>query len=137
MTSTGKPLPSYFPAWLDRWGARLLNPGMRRVAPWLPGYAVVEHTGRRTGRPYLTPVTVFRKGRVMAVVLFHGETDWARNVLAAGGASLRYHRTTIAVGDPRIMRPHQTCADVPRIARLGNRLAGVLVVDIERPTVPA
>ncbi|MFI5716299.1 nitroreductase family deazaflavin-dependent oxidoreductase [Nocardia sp. NPDC051750] len=131
MMGTDKPLPSYFPDWLDRLGTRLLNPWMRRIAPWLPGYAVVEHTGRRTGRPYLTPVAVFRKGRVMAVVLLHGETDWARNVVAAGGAPLRYHRSTVVVSNPRVLRPNQASADIPRIARLGNRLAGVLVFDIE------
>ncbi|MGI5220585.1 nitroreductase family deazaflavin-dependent oxidoreductase [Nocardia sp. CA-290969] len=131
MTGIDKPLPSYFPGWLDRLGIRLVNPWMRRVAPWLPGYAVVEHTGRRTGRSYLTPVAAFRRGRVMAVVLLHGETDWARNVVAAGGASLRYRRTTIIVGNPRVLRPRRASADVPRIARLGNRLAGILVFDIE------
>ncbi|WP_280435815.1 nitroreductase family deazaflavin-dependent oxidoreductase [Nocardia carnea] len=131
MSSSTDPLPYVFPKWIDRIGFRYVNPWMRQLAPALPGYAVVVHTGRKSGKRYETPVCVFRKGNVMAVVLLHGETDWARNVIAAGRAVLRHRRTTASLRDPRIIRPREAATDVPRLARLGNRIAGILVFRID------
>jgi hypothetical protein len=34
----------------------------RHIAGWLPGFAIVSHVGRRSGRSYRTPVNVFRVG---------------------------------------------------------------------------
>ncbi len=131
MTSTDSSLPSYFPKWSDRVGARFLNPWMRRIGPSLPGFAVVEHVGRKSGKTYETPVSVFRRGTVLAVVLLHGETQWARNVIAAGQAGLRYRGGTVTVRNPRIIPPREAGAEVPRIARVGNRIAGIIVFDAE------
>ncbi|MFD4407412.1 nitroreductase family deazaflavin-dependent oxidoreductase [Nocardia sp. NPDC058499] len=127
MSSTEGSLPYFFPKWIDRLGFRYMNPWMRRLAPSLPGYAVVEHIGRKSGNRYEAPVRVFRKGDVMAVLLLHGETDRARNVIAAGRATLRHRRTTEPLRDPRILRPREATPDVPRLARLVNRIAGILV----------
>lgn len=130
MSSTEDPLPYFFPKWIDRLGFRYMNPWMRRLAPALPGYAVVEHIGRKSGNRYETPVRVFRKGNVMAVLLLHGDTDWARNVTAAGRATLRHRRTTSQLRNPRILRPREATTDVPRLARLVNWVAGILVFHI-------
>ncbi|MEU1985598.1 nitroreductase family deazaflavin-dependent oxidoreductase [Nocardia sp. NPDC019395] len=131
MPDTDSSLPYYFPKWMDRAGIRYLNPWMRRIAPALPGFAVVEHAGRKSGKQYETPVAIFSNGRVAAVVLLHGETDWARNVVTAGQATIRYRRGTVTVRNPRIISPRQAGSDVPRLARLGNRIAGVIVFDID------
>lgn len=126
MTSTDGSLPYYFPKWSDRVGARHVSPWMRRVGPSLPGFAVVEHVGRKSGKAYETPVSVFRRGGVMAVVLLHGETQWAGNVVAAGEARLRCCGGAATVHNPRIVPPREAGVDVPRIARIGNRIAGVV-----------
>ena len=131
MTRTDDSLPYYFPKWSDRVGARYLNPWMRRIGPTLPGFAVIEHVGRKSGKAYATPVSVFRRGSRMAVVLLHGETQWARNMVAAGQAGLRYRGGTIIVRNPRIIPPRQAGGDVPRMARIGNRIAGIIVFDAE------
>ena len=34
----------------------------KHVAPWMPGFGVVAHAGRRSGRRYQTPVNVFPAG---------------------------------------------------------------------------
>ncbi|MGW1738878.1 nitroreductase family deazaflavin-dependent oxidoreductase [Nocardia sp. NPDC001965] len=130
MTGTAGSLPRYFPKWMDRLGARFLDPLMRRLAPSLPGFAVVEHVGRRTGRQYATPVSIYGKDRLLAVVLLHGETDWVRNVVAAGHARVRHRGDTLTVRDPRIVGPREATAEVPRLARLGNRIAGIIVFRI-------
>jgi hypothetical protein len=59
---------------------------------------VVHHIGRKTGRELTVPVAVRATPEVFVVVLPWGPgTNWARNVLAAGGCVVRWkgadHRT--------------------------------------------
>jgi deazaflavin-dependent oxidoreductase (nitroreductase family) len=75
----------------------------RHVAPWLPGFGVIVHHGRRSGRTYRTPVMVFRSVHGYLVALLYGsDSDWVKNVLAAGGAELRTRGRRVLVGSPRI-----------------------------------
>ena len=81
-----------------------LNRVARHLAPHVPGFAVVEHRGRSTGRVYRTPVNVFRTGDGFAVALTYGrEAHWVRNVLAANGATIVSRGEPIPVGHPRIV----------------------------------
>ena len=83
---------------------RVTNRLTRPLAPHLPGFGVVLHTGRTSGRRYETPVNVFRHGDGFVIALTYGaQADWAQNVLAAGGCGLitrgqRYH-----LSDPEIV----------------------------------
>jgi deazaflavin-dependent oxidoreductase (nitroreductase family) len=74
------------------------------LARVLPGFGVVIHRGRRSGREYRTPVGVFRTPDGYAVALFYGVGDWARNVLAAGGCDLEIRRRVVRLVDPRLVR---------------------------------
>ena len=73
-----------------RWNKAGLNRLTKHLAPWVPGFGVVAHRGRRSGRRYLTPVNVFaaEDGYVFALAYGPG-TDWVKNVLAAGGCELQ------------------------------------------------
>jgi len=65
------------------------------LAPWLPGFGVVEHTGRTSARRYRTPVNVFRVPDGYVIALTYGkDSDWVKNVTAANGCDLitRGHR---------------------------------------------
>jgi deazaflavin-dependent oxidoreductase (nitroreductase family) len=74
---------------MARFNRRVTNRLTRPVARLLPGFGVVEHTGRRSGRRYRTPVNVFRQGDAYVVALTYGrESEWVRNVLARGGCEL-------------------------------------------------
>jgi deazaflavin-dependent oxidoreductase (nitroreductase family) len=74
----------------------------RHVAWWLPGFGIVIHVGRRSGRTYKTPVNVFRDGARYVFALTYGaESDWVRNVLAAGGCRLKTRGRTIELRDPQ------------------------------------
>lgn len=70
----------------------VLNKGAMQVAGQQGApYAVVEHVGRRSGTAYETPVTPLRDGDGWVVALPYGEeTAWARNVIAAGSAVMRF-----------------------------------------------
>jgi deazaflavin-dependent oxidoreductase (nitroreductase family) len=73
------------PRALGRFNARVTNRLTGPVARVLPGFGVVIHRGRRTGREFRTPVNVVHRGAMTVIPLTYGaDADWVRNVLAAG-----------------------------------------------------
>ena len=72
---------------IRRFNRAILNPLMLRVADRFHGTypAVVHHVGRRSGRRYRTPVVAqpIRGGFVIPLP-YGTDTDWCRNVRAAG-----------------------------------------------------
>ena len=81
-----------------------LNKVTLNLAPWLPGLGVVVHRGRKSGRPYRTPVNVFRRpgDRYVLALTYGADTDWLKNVLAAGGCVLLTRGTHIKLTEPRL-----------------------------------
>jgi deazaflavin-dependent oxidoreductase (nitroreductase family) len=89
--------------------ARLNKAGLNRVtvhvAPWLPGFGVVVHRGRKSGRTYRTPVNVFAAPGGYTIALTYGtNSDWLRNVVAAGGCELITRGRTVQATSPRVYR---------------------------------
>jgi deazaflavin-dependent oxidoreductase (nitroreductase family) len=67
----------------------------------MPGFAIVTHTGRRSGRTYRTPVNVFRDGeRYLFALTYGAESDWVQNVLAAGRCEIKTRRRTVQLAAP-------------------------------------
>jgi deazaflavin-dependent oxidoreductase (nitroreductase family) len=92
---------------LPRAVARLNKAGLNRVtrhiAPYAPGLGVIEHRGRRSGRVYRTPVNVFRASGGYIFALTYGpDSDWVRNVLAAGSCILHAGGRTVRLSEPRL-----------------------------------
>ena len=82
---------------------RFVNPLTRRVAGWLPGFGILEYRGRTTGRAYRTPMNLFRKGDEYVFALTYGsDVQWVKNILAAGGCSVRTLGRDVALVDPRL-----------------------------------
>lgn len=91
------------PRAVGRWNKAGLNRVTRHVAPWMPGLGLVIHRGRRSGRQYQTPVNVFPAADGYILALTYGpDTDWVRNVLAAGGCELRTRGRTVRLVSPRL-----------------------------------
>ena len=64
-------------------------------------FAVIRHVGRRSGKPYETVIMVWPQGEGFVIALTYGKSvDWYRNVLAAGGGTLSWHRRVYAVEKP-------------------------------------
>src|SRR5215469_3253576 len=83
----------------------LTNRMMGRFAGRLPGFAIVENVGRKTGRLYLTPVNVFRQANEFVIALTYGrESGWVENVLAAGGCTLRNRGVSYQLVEPKVVR---------------------------------
>jgi deazaflavin-dependent oxidoreductase (nitroreductase family) len=91
------------PRTVGRWNKVGLNRVTKRIAPWMPGFGVVVHRGRRSGRSYQTPVNVFPAGNDYVFALTYGpDTDWVKNVLAAGGCNLRTRGRTVRLVSPQV-----------------------------------
>jgi deazaflavin-dependent oxidoreductase (nitroreductase family) len=94
-----------------------LNHVTRRIAPYLPGFGVVVHRGRKSGRQYRTPVNVFAKpGGYLFSLPYGKNADWVRNVLAAGGCDLVHRRRLVHLTAPTILHDPQH-ARVPAAVR--------------------
>jgi deazaflavin-dependent oxidoreductase (nitroreductase family) len=88
---------------LARFNVHVTNPIQRnwawRLAPWV----VIVHRGRRSGKTYLTPTFGSVRGdRVVIPVLYGEQSDWLRNVLAAGGGALTRSGKTRTLTAPRL-----------------------------------
>jgi deazaflavin-dependent oxidoreductase (nitroreductase family) len=93
------------PPWLARFNRVVTNPLTRPFAARLPGFAVVRHVGRRSGRSYRTPVNLFRSGDRYVIALTYGaERDWVKNVLAAGGCGAETRGRIVQLTDPRVVK---------------------------------
>jgi len=91
------------PRAVGRWNKAGPNRIARHVAPWAPGMGLVVHRGRRSGRVYDTPVLVFPADDGYVIALTYGpDTDWIRNVLAAGGCELRTRGRSVQLTSPRL-----------------------------------
>lgn len=89
-----------------------------RLATRLPSFGVVVHTGRKTHRPYRTPVNVFpRSGNYIIALTYGPDADWVRNVLANGGCILETRGHTLQLSRPRLFRDEHR-RSMPALVRL-------------------
>ena len=113
------------PSRVARWNKVGLNRITRHVAPWMPGFGLVVHRGRRSGREYQTPVNVFQADDGFVIALTYGVgTDWVKNVQAAGGCELRTRGRVLRVGSPRVYHD-ETRHGIRPLERAMLRLLGV------------
>jgi len=77
-------------------------------------FALIRHVGRRSGKPYETPIIVMRQGSAFVIALTYGpEVDWYRNVKAAGGATLLWHNQEFALKQPETLAAEAGLAAFP------------------------
>jgi deazaflavin-dependent oxidoreductase (nitroreductase family) len=66
--------------------------------------AQLQHLGRRTGKTYVTSVGARLTNRVVLIPLtFGNQSDWARNVHAAGGCSVRINGAAYQLVHPQFL----------------------------------
>src|SRR5262245_46691810 len=83
---------------------RVINPITRRVAGWLPGFAILTHVGRTSGRTYSIPINVFRRGEYYVFALTYGsDVDWVKNIMAAGDCHLRTRGRDVHLVEPTLI----------------------------------
>jgi deazaflavin-dependent oxidoreductase (nitroreductase family) len=87
--------------------SRFVNPILRNLARSSRGpFALLRHVGRRSGKTYEIPIMVWPVEAGFVIELTYGrKVDWLRNLQAAGGGSLRYHRREFALQKPEFIDP--------------------------------
>jgi deazaflavin-dependent oxidoreductase (nitroreductase family) len=123
-------VPMLFPPAFERFQIKYINPMLRPLSKRLPGFAVIKHRGRTSGKGYETIVTAYRKGSVLAIGLAHGKTNWVKNVLAAGDADIHVGRKELHLVNPRVLPAGTVDHTLPRMAQIVAKRSGVFVADI-------
>ncbi|ODQ85787.1 nitroreductase family deazaflavin-dependent oxidoreductase [Mycolicibacterium holsaticum] len=102
---------------------RITNPVARSLTPWLPCLGTLEHTGRRSGTRYRTPLLVFRTQNGFVILIGYGpETDWLKNILAGGPAVLHKRGQAVALANPQIVEKARAAPLIMPAPRLFYRL---------------
>lgn len=111
-----------------------------RLATRAPGFGVIVHRGRRSGRAYRTPVNVFASPAGFVVALTYGSgAGWVRNVMAAGGCTLETRGRRLVLGTPRLVHDESRrlvpfpVGRVLRLLRVADFLELSLVADRTPP----
>lgn len=95
-----------------------INPIARRLAGTIPPFLLICHVGRRSGKPYETPIWAFRRGERFLIVLTYGPTtDWLRNLETAGHADAQYARHRWSLTNPVVEELEPGEMPLPRPVR--------------------
>lgn len=102
------------PRAVARFNRYVTNPIVRLIAGRVPGFCILTHVGRRSGRRYRTPLNVFRVNGTFVFALTYGsDADWVRNVMSASHCSIRYRGRDIDLSDLRFLDSAAGMALVP------------------------
>ncbi len=125
------------PRGIARFNRRFTNRLTLKVAGYLPGFAIVSHVGRKSGRPYRTPVNAFRTDDGYIIALTYGaQSDWVKNVLATGSCELQMRGRRVRLYNPHIVTDESKgwaplpvklilgCIDAPQYMRLSLESSG-------------
>ena len=107
---------------VNRYLNRLTTPLARR----LPGFAILTHRGRKSGRAYSTPVNVFRRGDDYFFFLTYGsDSQWVKNVLATGSCSIETRGRIVELAEPELVTDPELRPAPPPVRFIEQRIAGV------------
>ena len=124
IAATGILLMRFRKRWLAKINIVLTNRITRLFAGWLPGFGILTHVGRKSGRVFRTPVNVFRVANGFIIALtYSSQSEWVKNVLAAGGCELKTRGKKYALAAPKVVRD-PTRRRFPIPVRVVLRLVG-------------
>ena len=90
--------------WVAAFNLAVTNRITSRFAARLPGFGILTHVGRKSGKVYRTPVNVFRVPEGFLIALTYGrESEWVKNVVAAGACQLETRRVLYQLSAPTIV----------------------------------
>lgn len=71
---------------------------------WFPLWAVLHHQGRKSGKEYAVPVAPLVGPDTFVIGLpWGGRTNWAQNVIAAHGCTVRWKGRDYRLTDPELV----------------------------------
>jgi deazaflavin-dependent oxidoreductase (nitroreductase family) len=91
--------------WLAKINIAFTNQITGLFAGWLPGFGILTHVGRKSGKVYRIPVNVFRASNGFIIALtYSSQCEWVKNVLAAGECELRTRGKKYQLSAPKVVR---------------------------------
>ena len=122
--ATGILMMRFRKRWLAKFNIVLTNRITGLFAGWLPGFGILTHVGRKSGKVYRTPINVFRASNGFIIALtYSSQSEWAKNVLAAGRCELKTRGKKYQLSAPNVVRdPTRRRFPVP--VRVVLRLVG-------------
>jgi deazaflavin-dependent oxidoreductase (nitroreductase family) len=104
IVATGVLMMRFRKRWLAKINIAFTNRITGLFAGWLPGFGILTHVGRKSGRLYRMPVNVFRAPEGFLIALTYGrESEWVKNVMAAGGCQLETRGVQYHLSAPTIV----------------------------------
>ena len=124
IAATGILLTRFRKRWLAKINIILTNRITSLLAGWLPGFGILTHVDRKSGKVYRTPVNVFRAPNGFIIALtYSSQSEWVKNVLAASGCELRTRAAKYQLSAPKVVHD-STRRRFPIPVRLILRLVG-------------
>jgi deazaflavin-dependent oxidoreductase (nitroreductase family) len=75
--------------WIRPFTTHVFNRFSRLFAGWMPMFGIIEHVGRKSGKPYRTPMNVFRDANGWVFALTYGsDVQWVKNITVSGQCTL-------------------------------------------------
>lgn len=76
--------------------------------PEEPGFGILTHVGRKSGKVYRTPVNVFQvpDGFIIALT-YSSQSEWVKNVLAVRSCELRTRGKKYQLTSPKVVHGPQ------------------------------
>ena len=112
------------PRWVAAFNLKVTNRITAPFATWLPGFGVITHIGRKSARPFHTPVNVFPTPEGFLIALTYGpNSQWVQNVLAAGTAEIVTRRTKYHLSNPTVVHD-PTRRHFPLVVRIALGIIG-------------
>jgi len=104
IAATGILLMRFRKRWLAKINIAVTNRITGLFAGWMPGFGILTHVGRKSGKVYRTPINVFRvpKGFIIALT-YSSQGEWVKNVVAAGGCERKTRGRTYQLGSPIVV----------------------------------
>lgn len=110
------------PRWWTQINKRVFNPQELKRG----NRPVITHVGRVSGRTYRTPIDAHPVDGGYVIALVYGsESDWVRNVVAAGGARLTIGGRHIELASPRVIAEDEARRILPETVKPPPRILNI------------
>lgn len=126
----------HLPRFMRRVNRVFTNPVLGSIAWLLPPLAVIHHVGRKSRRPYRTPVVAFRSRTGFVIPMTYGrDVDWARNLVKARRGEIVHMGRRFTLRNPRVVDGRVAYPHLPPGVRSALRAAnfpGYVLSEIEQ-----
>lgn len=116
-STSGSSRKSHVPPFVQPWNRMVRSFAGRRF------YALLRHRGRKSGKPYETPVMAWRtSGGLLVPISWGTESDWFRNTMAAGECAVQVSGRWYRAGEPNLIERPAALSYLPPATRTMARL---------------